>query len=79
MALPEPEPQPVVVATPWMTRTQAAAYIQKSPKFLMKEINAGRLRAARVGSGRQILTCAAWCDEWVARASEVHPFRPRRV
>lgn len=67
------------VASPWWTTKETAAYLRKSPWFVRDEINAGRLKAARIGSKRQILTCKEWCDAWVISQAEVHPFRPRRV
>lgn len=66
-------------ASPWWTLKEAAAYLRKSDKYVRREINAGRLKAARIGSSRMVLTCAAWCDAWVASQAEVHPFRPRAL
>ena len=33
--------------------------------FVLREIHAGRLRAAVVGGRREILTRRDWCDQWV--------------
>ena len=42
-----PEPMP-----PWLNLAQAAARVGRGRRFLLKEVNAGRLRAARIG-GKQ--------------------------
>jgi excisionase family DNA binding protein len=52
-------------ASPWLTAAEAAAYLKRSKQFLLREIRAGRLQAARVGGRREILTRAEWCDAWV--------------
>ena len=65
--------------TPWLTCREAAGYLKKSPSFVMREVNAGRLKAARIGSKRQVLTSKDWLDAWVHAAAEIHPLRPRRV
>jgi hypothetical protein len=31
----------------------------------MKEVNAGRLRAARIGGRRTVLTRDEWIDQWI--------------
>jgi hypothetical protein len=41
-----------------------------SEKLLWSEVRAGRLRAARIGAGRNLLFCEQWIDEWLmARAT----------
>jgi len=54
--------------SPWMTAKDAAAYLKRGRRFVLREIHAGRLRAAQVGGRGEILTRAEWCDSWV----EVH-------
>lgn len=54
-----------VAATPWMTAEDAAAYVKRGKRFLLGEIKAGRLRAARIGGRGEILTRREWCDAWV--------------
>lgn len=73
----KPKPDPPA-ASPWWTCKEIAAYLRKSDDFVRDEINAGRLKAARIGSKRTILSCQKWCDEWVVAQAEVHPFRPIR-
>lgn len=66
-------------ATPWLTTTEAAAYLKRGKRFILREINAGRLRAARVGGRGEVLTRREWLDEWAeAQATPVSmPFRRR--
>ncbi len=51
--------------TPWLTSTEAAAYLKRGKRFVLREIKAGRLRGARVGGRGEILTRAEWCDQFV--------------
>lgn len=51
--------------SPWMTARQAAAYLSRSRRFVLKEIKAGRLRAAVVGGRREVLVRSEWLDQWV--------------
>ncbi len=51
--------------SPWLTATEAAAYLKRGRRFVLREIHAGRLRAAIVGGRREILTRTEWCDAWV--------------
>jgi len=52
--------------SPWLTATQAAAYLQRGRRFVLREIKSGRMRGAVVGGRGEILTRTEWCDEWVA-------------
>jgi excisionase family DNA binding protein len=36
-----------------------------SPKTLYAAIRAGRLKAARIGAGRNVLVCEQFVDEWL--------------
>jgi excisionase family DNA binding protein len=53
------------LVSPWLSSAEAATYLRRGRRFILKEIHAGRLRAATVGGRREILTCRPWCDEWV--------------
>jgi len=53
--------------SPWLTATQAAAYLQCGRRFILREIKSGRLRGAIVsGRGRgEVRTRREWLDAWV--------------
>ena len=51
--------------SPWMTAAEAAAYLKRGRRFVMREIKAGKLRAALVGGRRKVLTSRQWCDQYV--------------
>lgn len=51
--------------SPWLTAAQAGTYLQRSKRFVLREITAGRLRGAIVGGRREILTRREWADQWV--------------
>jgi hypothetical protein len=36
-----------------------------SEKSLYAAVRSGRLKAARIGAGRNLLFCETWCDEWL--------------
>ncbi|MCC7034021.1 MAG: hypothetical protein IT179_14455 [Acidobacteria bacterium] len=44
-----------------------------SAKTLYREVKAERLKAARIGAGRNLLFCEMWIDEWLmARGTPAH-------
>ena len=51
--------------TPWLTAAEAAAYLKRGKRFVLREVRSGRLRGATIGGRREILTRAAWLDEWI--------------
>jgi excisionase family DNA binding protein len=55
-----------VESSPWMNTTDAAKYLKRGKRFILREIHAGRLRAAIVGGRREVLTSIAWLDQWVS-------------
>jgi len=57
---------PVSAASPWL-RVAEAKRAQCGIKTLYREVQAGRLRAARVGSGRALRFRAEWIDEWLQK------------
>ena len=57
--------KPTLTTTPWKTLKQAGARVHKGPRYLLREVHAGRLRAARIGGRREILTRDEWIDQWV--------------
>jgi hypothetical protein len=60
--------------SPWWTRKEAAAYLRKGARYILTEMNQGRLRAARVGTRRVALTRKEWCDDWVIAQADARPF-----
>jgi excisionase family DNA binding protein len=40
-----------------------------SRQTLYNAVRTGKLRAARVGAGRNLLFCEAWIDEWLRAAA----------
>ncbi len=51
--------------SPWLTTREAAAYLKRGRRFVLREIHAGRLRAARIGGRAEVLTRADWLDSFV--------------
>ena len=50
----------------WMKIDAARAYAGGiSRKVLYRAVASGQLRAARIGTGRSLLFCEAWIDEWL--------------
>jgi len=53
----------------WMKIDDACRYAGGlSRKTLYAAVRAGRLRAAHVGAGRNLLFCAAWIDAWLQQS-----------
>ncbi len=60
-----------VPAVTWFKATKAAAYAGGiSPKVLYSAVRAGKLRAAKIGAGRNLLFCEAFIDEWLRATVE---------
>ena len=36
-------------------------------------MRAGKLKAARVGAGRNLLFCEQWCDQWLLATADERP------
>jgi excisionase family DNA binding protein len=51
--------------SPWLTLAEAAEYTRRGKRFLAREVQAGRLRAARVGGRGEILTRREWLDQFL--------------
>jgi hypothetical protein len=41
-----------------------------SPKTLYAAVTRGKLKAAHIGAGRNLLFCEQWCDEWLLASAE---------
>jgi excisionase family DNA binding protein len=63
----------------WITAKEAATYARVGLKLIYREVDAGRLRAARVGGRRSIRLKAEWISAWL-EASAPQPFAgPYRI
>lgn len=51
--------------SPWLTTAEAAAYLKRGKRFVLREIHAGRLRAALIGGRREAMTRRDWCDQYI--------------
>lgn len=51
--------------SPWLTAAEAGEYLKRSKRYVLKEIKAGRLRAARIGGRGEILTRREWLDAFI--------------
>jgi excisionase family DNA binding protein len=49
----------------WLTVKEAADYARVGPRTIYREVNAGRLRAARVGGRREVRLLQSWVCEWL--------------
>ena len=70
----------VPIDSPWLTAEGSAHYLGKdrSPRFILREAKAGRLRHARIGGRGEFLSRREWLDEYVEQ--HVIPVAiPRRV
>ena len=65
--------------SPWLTTAEAAAYLKRGRRFVLREIHANRLRAARIGGRGEILTRAAWLDEYIESQATPIAFTKRRL
>jgi excisionase family DNA binding protein len=65
--------------SPWMTTREVATYLKRGRRFVLREIHAGRLRAAKVGGRGEILSRAEWCDAWVSDQAAPLPIRRSAV
>jgi len=73
-------PAELPLDSPWMTAKQAAEYLQRGRRTIIREIKAGRLRGAIIGQrgGGEVMTRREWCDAWVADQTVSVAFTPRR-
>lgn len=54
----------------WMKARQAADRAACSTKTIYSEVRTDRLRAARIGAGRNLRFCKKWLDEWLEARAE---------
>ena len=53
------------MASGWLTVHEAAEWARSGSKTIYREVNAGRLRAARVGGRRELRLRQEWIDDWL--------------
>ena len=58
-------------ASPWLTVREAAQRARCGVKTIYREVQAGRLRAARIGGRRELRLLAEWVDAWLLEATRV--------
>jgi excisionase family DNA binding protein len=54
---------------PWLTVAEAAQRARCGVKTVYREVQAGRLRAARIGGRRELRLRPEWVDAWLEQAS----------
>jgi excisionase family DNA binding protein len=64
--------------SPWLNAKAAGAYLGRSKRFILAEITAGRLRAARIGGKREVLTRREWLDQFIEDQAAPIPAAMRR-
>jgi excisionase family DNA binding protein len=57
--------------SPWLTVVEAAQRARCGVKTVYREVQAGRLRAARIGGRRELRLRPEWVDAWLEQASAV--------
>jgi excisionase family DNA binding protein len=63
--------------SPWLTVKEACAVAKVGVKLLYREVAAGRLRAARIGSRRDIRIHRDWIDSWLEASAKPVEIRRR--
>ncbi len=64
----------------WMKIDAARTYAGGiSRKALYRAVASGRLRAARIGTGRSLLFCEPWIDEWLRATATSAPAQEIRA
>jgi excisionase family DNA binding protein len=56
---------PASSASPWLTVKEAAERARCGVKLIYREVEAQRLRAARVGGRRELRILPEWIDQWL--------------
>jgi excisionase family DNA binding protein len=57
--------------SPWFTVAEAAQRARCGVKTVYREVQAGRLRAARIGGRRELRLRPEWVDAWLDQTSAV--------
>jgi excisionase family DNA binding protein len=65
------------MTSPWLTVDEAAARLRVSTKTIYREVQCGRLRAARIGGRRSLRFLSEWLDSYAIATSK--PVEERRT
>ena len=66
---------PVGEASPWLTVKEAAQRARCGVKTIYREVQAGGLRAARIGGRRELRLLPEWVDAWLVQHSTIQEAR----
>lgn len=55
--------------SPWRTVAEAAERARSGEKLIYREVQAGRLKAARVGGRRELRFRDEWIDQWLEQSA----------
>jgi excisionase family DNA binding protein len=61
----KPRPMAIDPTSPWLSVKEAAAYTRRGRRYLRKQVEAGKLRAAVVGGKREHLFRREWLDQFL--------------
>jgi len=69
-----------LISSPWMTAKQAAEYLGRGRRFVLREIKSGRMRGAIVSGrgGGEIRTRREWCDACIEDRAQPIALSSRR-
>jgi hypothetical protein len=63
----------------WWNLRDSGKHVKRSPRFLAREVKAGRLRAARIGGRGEYMLRPEWLDEWMeSQTAPILVIRERR-
>ncbi len=66
---------PAGEASPWLTVKDGAPRARCGVKTIYREVQAGRLRAARIGCRRELRLLPEWVDAWLVQHSTMQEAR----
>lgn len=62
--------------SPWLTVKEAAQRARCGPRVVYRAVEAGQLRAARLGGRRELRLLSEWVDAWLFSTTPVELDRP---
>jgi excisionase family DNA binding protein len=69
----------LAIASPWLTVIEAAERARCGPRVIYREVQAGRLRAARLGGRRELRLLPEWVDAWLLASVTPVEVGPARI